>query len=131
MVYEVVLERGAAADESSGARQGLPAGVDYRHNIIRFAETSRDAPAAGSVDRGGVRFIQDDACAITVGERENFAQRRNIAVHAEHGFRDDQFATAFRVVLTQRGFEYGEIKVRVDAFAHAGKADTVDQAGMI
>ena len=44
---------------------------------------------------GGVGLIEDQEGPKTVGERYQIGDRGHVAVHAEHGLRDDQPARGF------------------------------------
>src|SRR5271168_5282811 len=116
VIDQTVFEGGAAADEGSGAGQGFAAGVNHGDDVIarvaasdRVAIVREDAAAAGAVDRGGVGFVEDYACTVAGGQRENFWKWGDVAVHAEDGFGDDKFAAAMVLLLAQRGFQCVEI----------------------
>ena len=53
-----------------------------------------DAAAAGAVDRGGVGFVEDQAGAVAGAKIGEFGDVGDVAVHAENGFGDDEFAAA-------------------------------------
>ena len=57
------------------------------------------------------------------------AERRQIAVHAEHALGDDERPARAR--CGQGALDRIEVQVRIDELARAGHADAVDQAGVI
>ncbi len=75
-------------------------------------------------------LVDDQLRVVAFRERRKFSREGAIAIHAEDAFDGDEFVACGRRFL-QRVFEKGEIEVREDDFARAGKPDAVDYAGVV
>ena len=76
-----------------------------------------------------MRLIDNQHGGVTLRHVRDVCQRRQIAIHAEDTLRDDDGAPRAR--RFERGLERLEILVRVNLRPRFGKANAVDQAGMV
>jgi len=76
-----------------------------------------------------VGVVDDQPGVETFRELQEFGQRREVAVHAEHGIGQDQLA--FGLAGGEQAFQGVEVAVRIALVVGAGKLDRVDQRGVV
>ena len=95
VIDEMFAKRCAAADERAGAGQSFAAGVRDGDDFAAVVpDDGGDAAAVGAVDADGVGFVQDQAGIVSRAESGQLSDIGDVAVHAEDGFGDDEFAAA-------------------------------------
>ncbi|KOT06761.1 8-amino-7-oxononanoate synthase domain protein [Burkholderia mallei] len=98
---------------------------------VRRAQPVRGERAAAlrAEHAEAVRVVDDEPRAVCLGERDEARERRDVAVHAEHGVGDDQLRR--RVAGAQARVERVGVAVRVDLHVRARQPRAVDQRRMI
>ena len=76
-----------------------------------------------------VRVIDDEPGVVAFGQRQQLRQRREVAVHAEHGVGHDQFAP--RLAAGEQALQRIGIVVRVAVMLGARQQCSVDQRGVV
>ena len=91
-VDEQFDELARAGDESARGAQGLAQSAHLNLDVAGQPLRLGESAAVLSEKAGGVRFIEQKPGAVLLLELDDFAQRGEIAVHAEHAFGDDEKA---------------------------------------
>ena len=92
VIHQMFFQHRGAADKCSGGAQRLSAGMNRRQDFADSERARRDSPSAWAMNARRMRFIDNQCRAIFFGKRHNFVQRRNVSIHAENRFRDDQLS---------------------------------------
>ena len=73
--------------------------------------------------------VHDQPGVVAFGQRKQFGQRCDVAIHAEHAIRDDQLvATGAR---GQKRFQRSEVDVRIDLDRRPRQPRTVDERSVV
>ena len=101
-----------------------------RNQVRRAQRGLRDRAAALRAEHAeAVRVVDDQPGAVPFREFEQTRQRRDVAVHAEHGVGDDHLDVGVRRV--EHRAQRVHIAVRIDLHVGAGQARAVDQRRVI
>src|SRR5207253_1397412 len=119
-----------AANKTAHASQRFAARMNGDQNAIGQAARGDEALPLRAYDSGGVGFVNDELGTISFRERNQIGDWRPIAIHAENAFGDNEFLAGGRI-LVQLSLERIHIAMRENYLAGAGKAQSVDDAGMI
>lgn len=100
------MQHPVGADEGSGGAQRLAAGVEDQ-DVLPPLERGGKSPSAGTVNAGGMGFVDDEEAIVTIGEGHEFIERRTVAVHGIEALHRDPRPTAAAVPtpVGDRGLE--------------------------
>ena len=106
-------------------------------NVVADAGCFDQPAAARAVDADGVRFVHDERRARGSAERRVLGERRDVAVHAEERFDDDEAVPTLDDVsavdrcLREQLCQPPDIVVRKHDARRRRQPDAVDQAGVV
>jgi hypothetical protein len=129
-IDDQVDEGARSGDVGAGAAERLAerphVDVDAGGELRRFGEPR----AAGAEHAGGVRLVDHDEGAVSLGDGHQLLKRRPIAVHGEHRIGDDESPPGARRGR-QRPLERRRVPVGKDVDGGPGEAAAVDDARVI
>ena len=131
-VDQEVDEHPRSGDVTTGDAECLAERSHLDLDAIRQAKLSGQPLRTASADTDGVSLIEQEDRAVTLLELHEFTQRRQVAIHAEDRFGDDQ-NPALGMGLPrpfQMRFEFGKVVVGKNPHLGAARVDPVDQTGM-
>ncbi len=113
-VDEIVFQRVPSAGERARTGQRLSARVHARKNLTFAVVLGGDTSTLRPHDAGCVRLVEHKRSSIFSGQAYQAVHRRNIALHAEHGLRDDYLRARVARMLAQHALEETQIAMWID-----------------
>src|SRR5882672_7433725 len=106
MIDQVFLQNSAPANKRTGTSESLSASVHRSQNSLFQPASRNNSTPARPMHCRRVRLIHNHARPKFLRKRNDRADVRKVAVHAENGFRHNNFSATLGSMRIQSAFQY-------------------------
>ena len=129
-VDEQLPQSGAAGRIGAEGSQGLSQGAHLHQDPVPEAQLRHHAGAVGPPHPGGVGLVHHHHGVVALGQLHHLPQRRDVPVHAEDRFGDDELPRVGGRIF-QQALQVLHVAVAVHRHRRPREPAAVDDAGMV